>query len=183
MKSHHKEKATQSCARKGAYENHPHAQPLNGSVQGDLYTAQHNSEEIPHPRISYDERAKHPNPHGPGSQGRVSSHKKHIAHLGDGKPFQPSESEIASLPLMKGYHWFVASCGWLILYKDDIDTSIQIRPLHTGSYLVAAMDKDLIDLPSLRQALALAQNLSIAFKDSLPRGKRRVNLNRTEPFF
>jgi hypothetical protein len=38
---------------------------------------------------------------------------------------------------------------------------------------VVAKDKDLLDLPTLRQALVLAQNLAYAFRGSLTRGKRR----------
>jgi hypothetical protein len=116
--------------------------------------------------------------HADGSTVPAPCHIAHKDHLECTKPHQsPTLETLSELPLPSpDFQWnqrLYYSQQISLSYKGK-DSGIQIWPQHTGVYLVILGDRELIMVPTLRQAQAICHIIGWIFRDNLPVPRRHT---------
>ena len=150
-------------------ENCPHAQQQGGNYQEDLYKESRSCPEN-HSLQGLDDVGAKPldlpsrNSHKP-----VSFRKQHIIRLDAPKPCDAQHPKTPLAPPSDEFSWFETNCGWFILYREQIDTNIQIRSRQpVSNTYVLAMGDACVEFAALADAVLVANTIALAFKGSLP---------------
>lgn len=169
MSDQRRDKEGQNCVRLYFGENLPHAQHKGDNYQGDLCKELHNSARCQSHQGLGDGRATLLVSPSHSSQKPASSHKQRISHLDVPKPYQQQHEKMPLVPPSNEFSWFETNCGWFILYRENVDTNIQIRSRlpFSDTYILAIADT-CIEFSSLADAVLVANAIALAFKDSLP---------------
>lgn len=161
--------------------------PDDDTLREDLYKAEHSYQPYPDRPVGQeysDEDSMLPKNQINDSMNQDSFHTYHSVLAESLRLHQLPDLKILSeLPLPSpNFCWSkrLYYSQWLLLYYKKQYSGIQIRPTHTGTYSIILGNRDLLEVTTLRQAIAICHTIAWIFKDSLPVPRRLVNTNATE---
>ena len=145
------------------------------TLRVDLYRAEHNYQScldrLDEPGF-YGEDSMHPKNQATDSMNPKTCHTSHNDHPECPIPWQSPDSRILQeIPLPSpDFCWAqrIFWSQWLMLYHKGRYTGIQIRPMHTGNYHIVLGSMSLMEISTLRHAIATCHTIAWIFRDSLP---------------
>lgn len=114
------------------------------------------------------------------------SRRKHIAYPVEAMLDKLHHYDMPSFNPPSGYHWVWAEDRLILTKKiknKEIDTKIHVAPHYQGVFSLIIGEQEIIQLPTLRQAVFIADQIADIFKGILPVPRRLVNTNATEPYY
>jgi hypothetical protein len=148
----------------------------SGSLQEDLCREEHSSQQspvLPFEQVCDDVRAMHHGDHDLCSRKINFSHNDHSIHSESSKQYELWCQEILQIlstapPPPKEFYWIPDSDHFALYYRNRYKGIIIYGSPNIGAYRISLTDRELISLPTLRQAQAICHTTAWIFRGSLP---------------
>lgn len=157
----------------GLTANHRHVQHRDGNSAESLCIKEHNSLTSQFLQDCGDEVPTTQNNQTAHVSGDLTlSRNEHKDPLGVSMLEQLHSLEKSFLDPPPNCYWVYNEDGWLILRKKmnqgNIDCRINVCPHYTGVFAIIIGEQEVVYIPTLRQAISIAEKIAYAFRDKLP---------------